>query len=322
MKAHVLSAGAPELREVDRPIPEAEGVLVRVRACALNRADLAMASGVKHGTAGGEGQVLGLEWSGEVVEVGAAVSSFAPGDRVMGSGAGAFAEFALSDYGRILRMPDGASFEKAACLPVALQTMHDAVVTHGHLGAEQAILINGASSGVGLMGLQIAKLKGAALVIGTSTNAERRGRLRKFGADLALDTRDPNWVNDVRKATGGEGVDVVVDQITGALTTQTMHVTRILGRIVNVGRLGGNQADFDFDTHARRRITLVGVTFRTRSKAEVREINRRMMADIGSAIMAGDLTLPISTIYDFDQLGRALEHMRANQHFGKVVLRL
>ncbi len=322
MKAHVLADGAPVLREVDRPAPGPEDVLVRVRACALNRADLAMASGVKHGAAGGEGQVLGLEWSGEVIEVGAAVTGFAPGDRVMGSGAGAFAEFALSDHGRVLRMPQCATFEEAACLPVALQTMHDAVVTHGDLKPAQAILINGASSGVGLMGLQIAKLKGAAIVIGTSTNTARRDRLHEFCADLALDTSDPNWVNDVRSATKGEGVDVVVDQITGALASQTLHATRILGRIVNVGRLGGNQAEFDFDTHARRRITLVGVTFRTRTKAEVREVSRRMMADIGPAIMARELTLPISATYDFDQLGQALAQMRANQHFGKVVLRI
>lgn len=322
MRAHIVAASGPVLAQIDAPEPGPEDVLVRVRACALNRADLAMARGVKHGAAGGEGQVLGLEWAGEVVQAGAAVSGFAPGDRVMGSGASAFAEYAISDHGRVLRIPDSMSYEQAACLPVALQTMHDAVLTNGQLAAGQSVLVQGASSGVGLMALQIARLKGAGLVIGTSTNAERRAKLGAFGADLAIDTKDNSWVRKVRDATGGEGVHLVVDQITGALASQTLHATRILGRIVNVGRLGGNQAEFDFDIHARRRITLVGVTFRTRTKAEVREISRLMQADIGAAINDGRLSLPISDVFAFDDLPAALARMGANQHFGKIVLKL
>lgn len=323
MKAHVLGEAAPQLADVAVPRPGPEDVLVRVHACALNRADLAMARGVKHGAAGGPGQILGLEWAGEVAEAGAAVPGLKPGDRVMGSGAGAFAEYVVVDHGRAQRIPNKAmSFAQAACLPVALQTMHDAVVTHGELKTGQSILILGASSGVGLMGLQIARLKGASLVVGSSTNAERRAQLTDLGAHLAVDTNDPSWVQQIRDATGGDGVDVVVDQVTGNLASQTLHATKILGRIVNVGRLGGNQAEFDFDIHARRRITFVGVTFRTRTKEEVREINRRMQADIGPAIAAGKLSLPISHTFPFAELGPALALMAANRHFGKIVLTL
>jgi NADPH2:quinone reductase len=322
MKAHIVAEDGPRLAEIDAPEPGPEDVLVRVRACALNRADLAMARGVKHGAAGGAGQVLGLEWAGEIVAVGAAASGFSVGDRVMASGGAAFAEFAVSDFGRVLRIPDAMSFEQAACMPVALQTMHDAVMTHGELRSGQSVLIQGASSGVGLMGLQIAKLMGASVVIGSSTNPERRARLSAFGADLAVDTSNETWIRDVRNATKGEGVDLVVDQVTGALTSQTLHATRILGRIVNVGRLGGNQAEFDFDIHARRRITLVGVTFRTRTKAEVREISRLMTADLDAPLSEGKLKMPISATYSFDDLAPALAHMAANQHFGKIVLKL
>jgi len=256
------------------------------------------------------------------VQAGAAVSGFAPGDRVMGSGASAFAEYAVSDRGRVMHMPSAMSYEQAAGLPVALQTMHDAVVTHGQLAPGQSVLVQGASSGVGLMALQIAKLKGAGVVIGSSTNADRRARLKGYGADVVVDTKDDGWVRQVRDATGGEGVHLVVDQITGGLASQTLHATRILGRIVNVGRLGGNQAEFDFDIHARRRITLIGVTFRTRSKAEVREISRRMLAEIGPAIDDGRLSLPISEVFTFSDLPAALARMGANLHFGKIVLRL
>lgn len=296
---------------------------MRVRAGALNRADLAMARGVKHGGAGGPGQVLGLEWAGEIVEAGPDIKGFKPGDRVMGSGAGAFAEYVAVDFGRVQPIPrDDMTFEQAATLPVALQTMHDAVVTHGQVGPGQSAMILGASSGVGLMGLQIASAKGAALIIGTSTNAERRGRLGDFGAHLALDTNDPNWVRQVRDATGGQGVDAVIDQVTGSLASQTLHATKVLGRIVNVGRLAGNQAEFDFDVHARRRITFIGVTFRTRTKEEVREITRQMQADLGPALAAGKLSLPISHTFPFADLKPALELMAANRHFGKIVLTL
>jgi NADPH2:quinone reductase len=321
MKAYVLGESGPELADVPVPKPGPEEVLVRVRACALNRADLAMARGVKHGGAGGPGQVLGLEWAGEIVEAGKAVPDLKPGDRVMGSGAGAFAEYTVVDHGRVQKTPRSEmTFEQAACLPVALQTMHDAVVTHGELRPGQSVLILGASSGVGLMGLQIARAKGADLVIGSSTNAQRRAQLASFGAHLAVDTNDPEWVQQVRNATNGNGVDVVVDQVTGALASQTLHATKVLGRIVNVGRLGGNQAEFDFDIHARRRITFVGVTFRTRTKEEVREINRRMQADLGPALAAGKLSLPISHTFPFAELNAALALMGANKHFGKIVL--
>jgi NADPH:quinone reductase len=323
MKAFVLGAAGPELVDAPHPQPGLEDVLVRVRACALNRADLAMARGVIHGGAGGVGAVLGLEWAGEIAAVGSAVSGFTPGERVMGSGAGAFAELVSVDHGRVQKIPRGnMSFEEAASLPVALQTMHDAVVTHGQVGPGCTVLVLGASSGVGLMGLQIARAKGAALVIGSSTNAERRGRLKEFGAHLAIDTNDPTWVAQVRDATNSNGVDVVIDQVTGALASQTLHATKVLGRIVNVGRLGGNQADFDFDIHARRRISFVGVTFRTRTKEEVREINQKMQADLGPALAAGELSLPISHTFAFADLKPALELMAANRHFGKIVLRI
>jgi NADPH2:quinone reductase len=213
-------------------------------------------------------------------------------------------------------------FDKAATLPVALLTMHDALITHGRLKAGESVLIQGASAGVGLMALQIAKLKGARLVIGSSTNAARRSKLKDFGADLAVDTGDANWVKQVTEATAGKGVDLVVDQVTGKLANQTLAATAILGRIVNVGRLGGMSADFNFDLHALRRIDYIGVTFRTRSLEEVREIARLMRADLWDAVAAGKLALPIDRVFPLDQAEAAQAHMRANQHFGKILLKM
>jgi NADPH2:quinone reductase len=319
MKAAVGTENGLELRDVPQPKPKPNEVLVRVRAAGLNRADLnaARAKAPGHIQAGNP---IGLEWAGEVVEVGGEVKGIKPGDKVLASGSGGYAEYAVCDFGRIIPMPSGMSFEEAGSLSLALLTMHDAIVTNGRLKPGESVLIQGASSGVGIMGLMIAKQLGAKLVIGTSTDAARRARLREFGADLVLDSRDPKWAEEVLKATGGKGVNLVVDMIAGPVANQNMKAVAVLGRIVNVGRLGGLKAEFDFDLHALRRIDYVGVTFRTRSVEEVREIVRRMRADLWDAVAAGKLRLPIDRTFPLDHAVAAQAHMKANAHFGKIVL--
>jgi NADPH:quinone reductase len=320
MKAGIATDKGLALRDIAQPKPKSNEVLVRVRAAALNRADLATARGVPHGSHGGIGAAVGLEWAGEVIETGPEVTGYRPGERVMCSGTGGYAEYAVTDWGRVNPIPEGMSFEQAATLPVALLTLHNALITAGRLRRGESVMIQGASSGVGLMGLQIAKLMGAKLVIGSSTNDARRPRLKDFGADLAVDTRDAAWVDAVLAATGGKGVDLVVDMLSGPVAVQSMKATAVLGRIVNVGRLAGMKAEFDFDLHALRRIEYIGVTFRTRTLEEVREISRRMRADLWDAVTAGKLKLPIDRRFPLDEAVAAQTHMRENRHFGKIVL--
>src|SRR4029077_19983182 len=243
-------------------------------------------------------------------------------DKIMGSGGQAFAEYTLADHGRLFRAPSNMNFEESATLPVALATMHNAVVTAGALQAGQTVLIQGASSGVGLMAMQIAKYKGAKLVIGSSTDAMRRGRLKEFGADLAVDSSDPGWVEEVLKATNGEGVDLIVDQVSGPVANQNLKATKVKGRIVNVGRLGGTHGDFNFALHAARRIQYIGVTFRTRTMEEVREIFVEVQKDIWPAVESRKLQLPIDKVFPFAEIGKAFEHMEANRHLGKIVVTL
>jgi NADPH2:quinone reductase len=308
--------------EAEMPEPGAGDIRVRVRAAALNRADLLVLAGHQHGSVGGAGAILGLECAGEVESVGQGVTDLAIGDRIMCSARHAIAEFAVTDAGRATKIPAGMSFEEAASLPVALQTMHDALVTNGRLKKGESVLVQGASSGVGLMALKIAKFMGAGFIIGTSTNEARRARLNEFGADLALDSRAPSWVEEAMKATGGKGVDLIIDQISGYVANANMQAASVLGRIINVGRLGGMKGDFDFDLHAMKRIDYIGVTFRTRSADEIREINRRMRADLLSAVQSGELRLPVDRTYPFAEADAAFAHMRANAHFGKIVLSL
>ena len=322
MKAYVYGANGAAITDVAKPVPKGTQVLVRVRACGLNRADLGMTKGHVHGSAGGVGTVLGMEWAGEVAEIGPEAKGVKVGDRIMGSGGAAFAEYTLADHGRLFRAPSNMNFEESATLPVALTTMHNAVVTNGGLQAGQSVLIQGASSGVGLMAMQIAKLKGASLVVGSSTDAMRRGRLKDYGADLAIDSTDLGWVDQVLKVTNGEGVDLIVDQVSGKVANQNLAATKVKGRIVNVGRLGGTRAEFNFDLHAARRINYIGVTFRTRTIEEIREIFDEARKDIWGAVEARKLQLPIDRVFAFDDIGKAFEHMEANKHLGKIVVTL
>lgn len=320
MKAAVVAEGGLNVRQCEMPRPRPNEILVKVRAASLNRADLGVAAGHRHGTIGGPGTIPGLEWAGEITEVGSEVDNFREGQHVMCSGSGGYAEYAVTDHGRASPMPEGMSFEIATTLPVALQTMHDAIVTNGRLRPGESILIQGASSGVGLMALQIARLRGAAVVVGTSTNPERRARLPEFGATHAVDTKDPSWPEQVREATGGNGADLIVDQVSASVANGNMQAAAVLGRIVNVGRLGGAKGEFDYDLHALKRISYIGVTFRTRSVEEVREINRRMREDLWDAVTAGELRIPIDRSFPLDDIKGALAHMRANEHFGKILL--
>jgi NADPH2:quinone reductase len=321
MKAAVITTSGVEIRDVAEPAPASNQVLVRVRAAGLNRADVIMASGHMHGSVGGPGTILGLEFAGEVAAVGSEVNGIKAGDRVMASGNGAYAEYAVTDWGRVAPIPaNNMSYAQAATLPIALQTMHDAIVTNGRFKEGETVLIQGASSGVGLMGMQIAKLKGARLVFGTSTNAARRERLKEFGADITLDTKDNTWADQVLAATDNKGVDLIVDQVSASVANENLRASAVRGRIVNVGRLGGFKGEFNFDLHAMKRIDYIGVTFRTRSLDEVREINRRMRADLWPAVEAGKLHLPIDRTLPLTEVAAALAHMRANAHFGKIVL--
>src|ERR1700681_705870 len=211
VKAAVLGEKGVEIRDLPKPEPKPNEVLIKVRASSLNRADTLVAAGIQHGPVGGVGARIGLECSGEVEAIGSEVKDFKAGDRVMASAPGGFAEYAVTDAGRVNRIPgNNMTYEQAACFPVALQTMHNAVVTAGRLKRGETLLIQGASSGVGLIGMQIGKLMGASLVMGTSTNPGRRARLKEFGCDLALDSGAPNWPADVKQATGGKGVDLIV----------------------------------------------------------------------------------------------------------------
>jgi NADPH2:quinone reductase len=319
MKAGVASPDGVVIKDIDPPKPKPTDILVKIKAIALNRADLGSARGdTSHGAS--TGRPIGSEFAGEVVEAGAQVRDFKVGDRIMCHSPGSHAEMAVSDWRRAMKIPDGMGYEQAATLPIGLNTLHNALVTAGRLKAGENVMVQGASSGVGIIGLQVAKLMGAKLVVGTSTNEERRARLKEFGADLAVNTKDADWPDQVMKATDGKGLNLTVDMLSGPVVSQTMRCTALLGRIVNIGRLAGMKAEFDFDAHARQRIDYIGVTFRTRTIEEVREILIKMRADLWDAVKAGKIKVPVDKTFPLAEARAAHDHMRANKHFGKILL--
>lgn len=320
MKAVISSTEGPVVALVPIPAPKSHEVLVSVKAAALNRADLGMLRGAAHGSAGGAGTPLGLEFSGEIIEVGSGVTRWKVGDRVMAAGGNAFAQYAVGHSNRIYPVPENLSFQEAATFPVALQTEYDAIKTNGRLVKGQAVLIQGASSGVGLIGMQIARFLGAGLVIGTSTNPDRIEKLKNYGAEVVVNAKDENWEQQVLDATEGKGVDLLIDHVAGPTSSSNMRATKIGGCIVNVGRLGGMKGEFDFDLHALRRIRYLGVTFRTRNAIEVENIVEATARELMPGLSSGAFSLPIHQVFELEQAIEAFTMMKQNEHFGKLVL--
>ena len=308
------------LRDVPPPTPGDGQLLVRVRAAGVNRADLAITAGRYHGTAAATPIVAGGELAGEVVAVGTGVTDWHVGDRVMAMARGC-AELAVVDAATAMPVPDGLDWEVAGALPVALATMHDALVTNGRFVTGEHVVVGAASSGVGVVGVRMALFAGAGVVIGTSRSSDKRRRL----ADLVDDERfrvvaPDDLVAVARELTDGHGIDVIIDNVGAAALTDNITAAAIGGRIVQVGRLGGRRAEIDLDELARKRISLVGVTFRTRTGAERAEVVRRAWAEMAEAVAAGAVLPVVHETYPLEEVAAAHEALAEDRHLGKLVI--
>ena len=323
MKAITLGASGVQCIEIAPPSPKSNQILVKVHACGMNRSDLLETQGQSFGHLDGDTKVLGGEFAGEIVELGNEVEGFYVGDRVMCRGGSGWAEYAVANWRRAAPMGDAnIPWSQAACVQGALQTIHDAIVTNGQFKAGQSVLIQGASSGAGLMGLQVARAMGAQLVIGTSATPARRPRLSEFGANLSLDSSNDNWTEQVLDATEGKGVDVTVDMLSGDFVNKNMQVTVVHGHVINIGRLAGMRTDFDCDLHAARRLHYIGTTGRSRSMDEHEAVRHNANKDLWDAVVSGEIASPIDKIYPLEEAANALARMNANEHFGKIVLQV
>jgi NADPH2:quinone reductase len=327
MKAVVIipeeEGGALAWRDVPEPKPQPGQVLIRVKAAGMNRADLAQRKGLypTPSTAStNTPMIAGLEAAGEVAALGEGATGFTVGDRVMSMCFGGYAEYVTVDHRIVVRVPERLSWQEAAAIPVAYMTEHDALITNARLQAGESVLINAASSGVGVAAIQIAKLFGAKPVIGASGDSEKLKTLTSLGLDLGINYRTENFADGVLKATSEKGVDIIIDHVGGPQLQDNLRCLALKGRLVSVGRLGGNDGALNMDFLALRRLHLIGVTFRTRTMEERAEIARRFAADVLPALADGRLRPVIDRTFPLQDALAAQEYMASNTQIGKIVL--
>jgi putative PIG3 family NAD(P)H quinone oxidoreductase len=300
-------------------------VLIRVKATALNRADLAQRRGGYPAppTASDAAFVIGgLEAAGEVAGMGRDVSGFAHGDRVMAMCSGAYAAFVAVDHRLLLPVPERLSWEEAATIPVSYMTEHDALITNARLQPGESVLVNAASSGVGIAAIQLAKLFGAQPVFGTSGSTEKLAALALLGLDRGIHYQSENFADVILAETHNKGVDIVIDHVGASQFQDNLRCMALQGRLIGVGRLGGRKSEIDLDFIALRRLSLIGVTFRTRSLAERIAIAQRCQADVLPALADGRLRPLIDRTFGLDEALEAQGYMASNAHLGKIVLTL
>ena len=321
MKAVTIGKNGVEVINTLEPKPKEQQVLVKVFSCGLNRSDLLETQGQSFGHTGGDTKILGGEFAGEIVELGSEVKNHNIGDRVMCRGGSGWAEYAVAHYRRTIPInSEIIDWQQAATIQGNMQTMHDAIVTNGKFSSGDSVFIQGASSGVGLIGLQISKALGASLTIGSSTNEERRSRLKEFGADIVIDTSSDDWLKILLDVTDGEGVDILIDMLSGDYVNKNMEATKINGHLINIGRLAGMNGNFDYDLHAKRRLNYIGTTGRTRSVDENEEVANLANKDLWNLVLDGKIRHHIDKVFPLEDAKNALEIMNKNNHFGKIVL--
>lgn len=325
MKAIVIVQGdggeRPTLdyRAVPDPSPHPTELLVAVKAAGINRIDLARSTA--HGApAAGKPLIAGLEMAGDVIGVGREVSGFKVGDRVMGMTPAAYAQMATIDYRLAMRIPLSFSYDQAAAVTIVYPTAHNALITNGQFTAGKSILIQGAASAVGVATMQIARVLDAAKIIGTGRSRAKGNKLVGLGFDRILITGTDDVVAEVLRSTDGRGVDLVIDMVGGGALADNVESTSLGGRIVNVGWMGGKRGEIDLDTLARKRLSLVGVSFRTRSLDQKAELFSRFVHDIYPLFDAGTLRPLIHATYPLADAQRAQDAMALDEHLGKFIL--
>jgi putative PIG3 family NAD(P)H quinone oxidoreductase len=326
VKAIVIpSYGGPdvlELRELPDPVPGPEDLLVRVRAAGLNRADLLQRTGgYPQPGPKPDFEVPGLEFAGEVLSAGGRVEGFVPGDRVMGLLAGGgYAERTVIHHRAAVKVPARLSWHEAGGTPEVYITAHDAL-TQCALLAGESVLIHAAGSGVGVAAIQIAKAMGAGFVAGTAGADDKLERAKSLGLDLGLNYRTtPDFAAAVLQATGGRGVDVILDVIGADYWERNLRALAPKGRMVLVGLMGGAATQANLGMLLAKRLQVRGTVLRARPLEEKAAATKAFEKSVVPHLASGRITVPVDRVFPLADAAGAHRYLESNANFGKVVL--
>jgi len=309
---------ALQFGEVSRPVPGPGQVLLKMHAAGLNRGEFIPGGLIK----GGASKPAGIEGAGEIAAIGDGVSGLQVGQRVMGRCAGAFAECAVMDAREAMAIPPGLSMEAAAALPLTFLVAHDMLVLQGRLKPAEWLLVTGVSSGVGVASLQAAKALGAR-VIGTSGSPAKLAQLAGLGLDVAIATRAPDFAAAVAEATGGQGTNLVVNTVGGSVFAECVRTMAFEGRLATVGYVDRTlTAEIDLQALHAKRLTLFGVSNKMRTTDQRAAGVPAFVADWLPAIAEGRIRPLVDRVFAFDELAVAHARMEANEHIGKIVLKI
>jgi len=320
----ITKPGGPDVLELTSEMPDVapqrNEVRIRVRATAVNRADVLQRQGKYPAPPGSPANIPGLEYAGEVDAIGEGASNFEIGDRVFGLVAsGSYSEYLVAHCRTVSHMPKGLSFEDAAALPESCITAYDAMVSQCGLAAGETVLINAAASGVGTAAMQIAKAIGAT-TIATTRSADKLKKLESLGMDHGICCPDGKFADKVMELTNGRGVDVVVELVGGAYISEDMLCIANKGRIVLVGMMGGSKVDFDLNRLLSKRVILRGTTLRARPLEEKIAAAQVLDRNIVPLIERGLVKPIVDKVFPLDRAGDAHAFMESNSSFGKIVL--
>ena len=324
MRAVVFDApGGPEvlrIGELPDPAPGPQDLLVRNFAAGVNRADILQRRG-RYPPPPGAPEVLGLEFAGEVVSAGAGVPGFERGDRVFGLVAGGgYAELVAVHHRLALPIPETLSFEGAAALPEAFMTAGENLFELGGLRPGDRVLVHAGASGVGSAAIQLARDAGID-PIATASTPEKRARCVALGASLALDYRE-DFAEAVLAATGGRGVDAVLDLVGGSHLERNLRCLAPGGRLLLVGLVGGARAEADLGAILRKGLRVIGSTLRGKSLEEKAAVAERFRARVLPRVEAGGVKPVLDRVYLIEDVRQAHERMERNESVGKIVLRM
>jgi putative PIG3 family NAD(P)H quinone oxidoreductase len=324
MRAAVITRpGGPEvlqIRDVEAPVIDDDQLLVRVRASGLNRADIHQRNGGYPAPPGSPADIPGLEYAGEVVELGKDVRDFAIGDRVFGiAGGGAHAELIAVHARAAARVPSRLSWTDAGAVPEAFITAHDALATQAHLARGERVLIHAVGSGVGLAAVQVARAVGA-IPFGTSRTAAKIDRALPYGLERGGEVRDAKALSELARDWAPDGFDVVLDLVGGAYTPASIDLLATRGRLMLVGLVAGATATFDLRRILSRRVSVTGTVLRARSVDEKAAATAAFIRDLGGLFEGGFLRPVVDRQFPLDRIADAHRRMESNVSFGKILI--